>query len=184
MAITIREKEEWRDMLTNKINSKVKLLWAANPALEKRLRKLARTQAIEALGIEEYTSELKDMESELTAKLSECHEKFKELAEELGIKLNDRYSKDDPKFKNVFSNCRSAIETAIISHSEAFYQKLLAEDVVGAEIVALQSEIPNVQQAVWLASSPAALKALWNDFVTSLNLPVSDMERRAADSPV
>lgn len=183
-TVTVREKEEWSNMLNKKIKAKIAILWDTNPTLEEKLRTRARAAAIKALGLGKKLEDIEKSQQALDKALESTFKVIESTLLEIGV-LNEggRWYKEREALnrESVYNNNMDQLESAIGKHAEAFYQKILAEDPVGSKIVALTEELSRVKESVWLASSTTAMKALWTSFVNKLSLEVTDMEKIALD---
>jgi len=72
------------------------------------------------------------------------------------------------------------LEDIIGTLTSAHYEELYANHPAGVILKGLEDELDAVHDAVWLATSPAALQELWCSYTTRLNLAVSPVEKLAA----
>ncbi|NLY00273.1 MAG: hypothetical protein GXY83_29600, partial [Rhodopirellula sp.] len=90
MALTVTEKEHWRDRISRRIDKKVEQLQAAEPNLKDRIEREARSRALQSLGLAEMQAELDRVEREKAAlEKQEKQTQRRMLAHVRGVPVED-----------------------------------------------------------------------------------------------
>ena len=64
MALTVTEKEHWKDRISRRIDKRIEALEAADPNLMDRIHRDARQRALQSLGLAQWQDELDNIERE------------------------------------------------------------------------------------------------------------------------
>lgn len=165
MALTITEKQHWKDRIETRIEKRIKRLKAGNVELIRDASERAKAQAIaqakltkefsRLIGIEASES---DLSKEKEALLAQIHNK---LLGEIPVSWNVRHQID-----NRVAELQRDIE-----------DELLAESDVGREIATLTAEKENLLDTVWLATSPRQVTDLWQKVLNLLGENTTDFQR-------
>jgi cysteinyl-tRNA synthetase len=180
MSLTVAEKEHWKDRISKRIDKKVETLLAAEPNLMDRIHREARQRALQSLGLADWQHELDDIERQKDQLEKRSRRVLKAmLAHVQGVPTEDvedtgyGYTRDQE------------IKSAVANRQKVHEDELLAECDTGREILRLRREQEDLLDTVWLATSAAALKALWSKVNELLGTEPTRLERDAlAIAPV
>jgi hypothetical protein len=177
MALTVAEKNHWRDRIQARIDRKIEAITAADPGLMERTRHEARARALESLGLAGFQEELDRIggqRAELDRRDAQVRREM--LARVRGVSADDLdgYSRvhDHPEI-------RAAIDRRRAMHEE----ELLAGHEPGRRVLRLRAEREDLLDSIWLATSPAQIRSFWQEVAELLGDEPTDLERAALAIP-
>ncbi len=171
MTLTVKEKEHWKERISRKIDQAIDALCAEHdPAFLERTRIAARQRAIESLGIVEPQMRLAEIKSIREALEAEERTLFQTMVSQV--------VKTDGLPCTIYSQ-QTAIDSAIRDRQKVHIKELLAADPLGRQILQLRLEQEDLLDTVWLASSPAQIKQLWNRVAEILNQKPTTLQQHA-----
>lgn len=173
MALTVSEKEYWKQFYNELYQDKIDDVRAKHPGLEGRLRDQARAEIIVELGIDKELDDIEEMEESISA----LRDKVKTMKKDLYEKVTG----NDPNNVYYPRSINQGIENHIRTLTKARTKELMDDHEVGREIRRLQAEARKSFNAVMLASSPKQLKALAGRVAKALGKELSDVERIALE---
>jgi len=178
MALTVTEKEHWRDRISHRIDKRIEQLQAAEPNLKDRIEREARTRALQSLGLAEMQAELDRIEREKAAlEKQEKQTQRRMLAHVRGVPVEDLAD-------NYYGyHCNDEVKTSVSRRQKVHEDELLAECDTGREILRLREEKENLLDTIWLATSPSQLKTLWTKVTELLSTEPTQLERDALAIP-
>lgn len=178
MALTVTEKEHWRDRISHRIDKRIEQLQAAEPNLKDRIEREARSRALQSLGLAEMQAELDRVECEKAAlEKQEKQTQRRMLAHVRGVPVEDMAD----NYYGYHGN--DEVKTAVSRRQKIHEDELLAECDTGREILRLREEKENLLDTIWLASSPSQLKTLWTKVTELLSTEPTQLERDALAIP-
>ena len=156
MALTVTEKEHWKDRISRRIDRAIETTYAAVDAgFRGRIADSARKLAVESLGIAKLEERRQEIERQKKAL-----DREDEVASQQVFALVRGC--DVVEAASVASWTRSReVEEAIKLRQELQKQKLLAESEAGRRILGLIEEKEELLDTVWLATSGKQIKELW-----------------------
>jgi len=171
MAITVKEKEHWKERISRKIDQAIDDLCAKHdPGFREQIRLTARQRAVESLGITESQSRLAEIKSVKEALDVEEKALFRTMASQV---VKSEYSLD-----SVYSQ-KNVIDSAIRDRQRIHEKELFAADPLGQQILQLQLEQEDLLDTVWLATSPVQIKQLWNRVAEILHQQPTKLQEHA-----
>ena len=174
-ALTVTEKEHWRDRISARIDKKIERIAASQPNLADRINREARKAALASMGLTELDAEDDRIAAAKTAiEKAEKKNKRAKLAKVRGVSVDDL---DDSWYHD------TEVENAIRKRQAVHEEELLAGDEVGKSILALRHEKDDLLDTVWLATSPSQLKHLWTRVCSMLGDEPTRLQQDAIDMP-
>jgi hypothetical protein len=171
MALTVAEKEHWKDRIEKRIAKKIDQLYDSDPQLASQLSELPRERAIDSLGLRAKWDELHDLEEQE----KEIQKQKEAACEEMHFIITGSRERHGYYRHRV----DDAVENAIKKRMDTERDKILAESEVGRTILSLQSESENILDTVWLATSPKQVKELWDQVAAFLGETLSPLQQGA-----
>ena len=173
MALTVAEKEHWKERIEKRVDRRVEMLVAKqDPALLQRVSAAAREKAYKRLGIDAQQQELDEIDTKReTLDSRERRLKAEQCAAVKGTsvekELEDYYRHDN------------TIETAVEARAKALESDILAESELGKQVLTLRGEKDNLLDTVWLATSSSQIKELWEQVNALLQVTPTALEKKA-----
>jgi len=164
MALTVTEREHWRDRIAARIDKAIEAVYATeSPGLLQCIEAKAKQEATKLLGIDSLMKkreiilqQIKRLERDdlkvirqMVATIRDCD------VEEVGLDSLGRYV---PHEVNRAVHRRAAIRE----------EELLAEHKLGQQILSLRLEKEELLDTVWLATSGRQIKELWTSVIERL----------------
>jgi len=172
-GLTITEKEHWKNRISKRIDKQIETLWADDPNLQERIEREAAQQALASLGLAELHAELDEIE-----RTEKTHERRKADLGKRMLAVVRRVAADEIKDYYAY---RDDVETegAIARRQAVFADQFLAQSPIGQQILKLRQEKDRLLDTVWLATSSAAIKSLWEKVGQLLGDELTSLEREA-----
>lgn len=151
MALTITEKNHWKDRIAQRIDKRIDQIKRANPKLFHGIAEKAKAEAIKNAKIGKHL-----------VRIAEIEQTRATLDDEKDSLINSAHRE---LFGNVHSysyNRRTEIDARIAEHQRQIEEELLKKDTVGREVAELRMEKENLLDTVWLATSPRQVTNLWD----------------------
>jgi hypothetical protein len=163
----------WTQRLAHRIDQKIDALAAAEPGLLERLSAQARQRALHSLGLEQLQTEL----DALVAQKQQGEQRQRRAHPDMLAVLRRQLLEAGTHVADeaMPAEIRQAIQQRQASHE----QELFAADARGQHILRLRRERDNLQDTVWLASSPAGLRQLWAKVLHVLDEEPTALQRQA-----
>lgn len=178
MALTIREKEHWKERIDRKLDQAIESITAAeDPDFMQKLSERAKSKAEESLGILKWQQIVDEIGDEIRDADLRRQQIYKQmLAIVKGVSLED--ARDCPFHP-------PEVDTAIKRRQGVITKELLKETETGRRILKLQQEKDELLDTVWLATSPNQIKELWATVSKLLKNEPTDLQKEAlAISPL
>lgn len=172
-GLSVTEKEHWKNRIAHRIDCRIDRLWAEEPNLQEQINRQARQQAIASLGLAELRAELDEITRE-----EEVHERRRTEIGKRMLALVRRSAVEDVRDYHAYQNDRE-IDAAIERRQEVLSDELLGKTPLGQRILRLRAEKETLLDTVWLATSPAAIKTLWEKVSHLLGDEMTTLEREA-----
>jgi len=161
-GLTVTEKAHWKERIGLRIARRVEAIKARHPALFDRVRRQAHARALESLGLAGPYAELEAIQADEAALARRRKAVQRAMLaqlrgvppEEVGDGFSLRYGGELPLPQEAYD--------AIGRRQAAHQEQLLADDPVGREIGRWEAEREGLLDAIWLATSPAQIRALWS----------------------
>ncbi len=172
-GLTVTEKEHWKKRIARRIEKRIEAITAGDPNFFERIDRDARQRALESLGLAEYQTELDEIERQKeTLEKGEKRLHKAMLAKIRGVEPDD--------LDDFFSYRRdSEVDNAVKRRKAVHEDELLAESELGQQVLRLRQEKDELQDVVWLASSPKQIKALWEKVAELLGDDQTQLQRDA-----
>ena len=167
MSLTVTEREHWKQRIAARIDKRIAAIEQANKPVIDGLKKTAREKALTALGIDELESQRVKAEADK----ARLERRVKQLSRQVMARIKG-VEEEDVTMPNYYSGFESEIKAGISRRAEYELNLLLSTTEVGKQIAALKGEKDNLLDTIWLATSPAQVKELWQ----KLSLMLGDEE--------
>jgi hypothetical protein len=156
-SLTVAEKEHWKNRIGRRIELKIECLLAADPNFLTRIEEQAQHRALESLGLAQLQAErdaIDAQKDQLQERDKQLHRQMLAIVRHVPVEevTNDYYFN---------ASQHSDITTAIAKRRTVHEEELLSESETGKQVLRLREEKENLLDTVWLATSPAHIKALW-----------------------
>ena len=178
-GLTVTEKEFWKGRIAARIAKRVEAIKAQHPALFERLKRQAHADALGSLGLAGAYAELeavRDAEAALAKRKKQAQRAM--LAALRGVPVDEIADNFSVRYGSELPLPQEAAE-ALTQRQAAHQARALADDPVGREIARLEAEKDNLLDVVWLATSPAQVRALWSKVADLLGEAPTRLEREA-----
>ncbi len=172
-GLTVTEKEHWKGRIARRIDKRIEAITAGDPNFFERIERDARQRALESLSLAESQAELDEIQRQketLEKREKRLHKTM--LAKIRGVEpddLDDYYSYRHD----------SEVDNAIKRRKAVHEDELLAESELGQQVLKLRQEKDELQDVVWLATSPRQVKALWEKVAELLGDEQTQLQRDA-----
>lgn len=173
MALSVTEKEEIKRIIEERINQQITRIQTENKIAASQIKKQARQQAVEALGL---TAEITEMEQ-----INTDQEKLNKRKEALESKVMATLGVDIKEHR--YYNNATMIEERLKSATASYEDTLLKAHPQLGRIVTLNEEKMNLLQSVWIATSSAQVKLLFEMVNKLLNTSPTELENMAQRIP-
>ena len=172
-GLTVTEKEHWKKRIARRIDKRIEAITAEDPNFFERIERDARQRALESLDLAEYQKELDEIKQQtktLEEREKQLHKKM--LAKVRGIGADD--------LDNYYSYRHdSEVDNAVKRRKVVHKDELLAESQLGQQVLHLRQERDELQDVVWLATSPKQVKALWEKVAELLGDEQTQLQKDA-----
>jgi len=176
MALTVTEKNHWRDRIAKRIDQRIETLVAKeDPTLLQRVSEEARKQAYESLGIDAQQQELEHLQKQT----EEIARKQRRLRAEQRAIINGTTVDEELERGGYSGRYSYEVDDAVNARAKALEADILAESDLGKQVLALQAEKDNLLDTVWLATSCAQIKELWGQVNDLLEMEPTTLEEKA-----
>lgn len=173
MSLTVSERQHWKERIAARINKRIDSIKMAQKDVFDGLKQEARARAVTALGISELERERTLAKEEL--RKAEKAEKLltrKTIALIRGVEVSE--------VSDGYHGSLDAEITAAIRKREEFeFEQLIGTVAEGAKVAELLRERENLLDTVWLATSPAQVKELWQKLGTVLGDEETALQKEA-----
>jgi hypothetical protein len=173
MALTVAEKEHWKERIGKRIEHRIETLVAKkDPTLLQRVAEQARERAYNSLGIFAQHVELQQIEKQ-KAELDRRERRLK--AEQRAI---IRGTPVEQELEEGYYH-ENMVESSVTARAQALEADILSESELGKQILALRAEKDNLLDTVWLATSTSQVKELWEQVNSLLQITPTNLEDKA-----
>ena len=181
MAITVAEKEHWKERIAKRIDQRVEALVAKqDPMLLQRVNEQARKKAYESLGVAAQQDEL----DRLDAQKEEIEKRqHRLLAEQSAIINGTSVDLELEKGRHYSYYHDDVLNKAVAARAQAHESEILAESELGRQILSTRAEKENLLDTVWLATSSTQIKQLWEQVNALLGVTPTPLEEKALKIP-
>ena len=149
MAITITERQHWKNRIQAKLNQRIGFLRASSPALLEVIDEQAKDKVRRALDLDSDFAHYESLEADLKQLATEKEN----LLEEMALKV---FGKELP-YNISLRDIRSEIST--LEDQEA--EEILLEHPLGQQLASLEAEREEMLDAILLATSVPQIIDLW-----------------------
>jgi hypothetical protein len=178
-ALTVAEKNHWRDRIAARIEKAAEKIKARHPALFDRVRRDAHAEALRSLRLAEPYAELEAIKAEEAALARRRKQTQKSMIATLrSVPIDEVADNFGIRYGSELGLPHEVAE-AITRRQAAHQAQLLADDPVGREIAHLEAEKDHLLDTVWLACSPDQIKQLWTRVGELLGDEPTALERQA-----
>ena len=175
MAISVAERNHWRDRIAARIDRRIETLVAKqDPALLQHVAEEARQKAYGSLGISSHQHELEQIEKQK----KEIEKRERRLLAEQRAVINGTTVEQELE-RGGYYRYDSEVENAVKARAKALEADILAESDLGKQVLALREEKDNLLDTVWLATSSSQIKELWEQVNTLLEVAPTTLEEKA-----
>jgi hypothetical protein len=176
-GLTVTEKEHWKNRIARRIDKRIEVLWAEEPNLAEQIAREGHQQALASLGLIELQAELDEIERQ-----EEKHEQRKHDIGKQMLAAIRRVPVDQVREYQAYRHAPE-VEAAVARRETVFADQLLAASSLGTRILSLRHEKDNLLDTVWLATSSASIKTLWEKVGQLLGDEATPLERDALTIP-
>jgi hypothetical protein len=174
MALTVAEKEHWKERIGKRIEHRIETLVAKkDPTLLQRVAEQARERAYNSLGIFAQHVELEQIEKQ-KAELDRRERRLK--AEQKAI---IRGTPVEQEMEDAYYRYENVVEDSVSARARALEADILSESELGKQVLALRAEKDNLLDTVWLATSTSQVKELWEQVNSLLQVTPTPLEDKA-----
>lgn len=172
-SLTIAVIQYRTQRLAQRIDQKIEALAAAEPGLRERLAAQARQCALRSLGLEALQTEL----DAITAQKQQWEHRQRQAQRAMlaVVRRQPLQAVTHVADEAMQAEIGQAIELRQAIHE----QELLAAEERGQHLLRLRRARDNLQEAVWLASSPTGLRQLWAKVLQLLGEEPTTLQRPA-----
>jgi hypothetical protein len=170
--LTVTEKEHWKERIARRMDKKIEVLTASEPALLERIREQARQRALQSLGLAAIQAEVDtivEQKQELERRERQAHRAMLATVRRVPLEAVEDY----------YHCSHIEISNAIGRRQTIHEDELLAEDPLGQQILRLRQEKDNLLDTIWLATSPQQIKELWQKVVDLLGDEQTTLQKEA-----
>ena len=172
-GLTVTEKEHWKSRIARRIEKRIEAITAGDSNFFERIERDARQRALESLGLAEYQTELDEIQRQketLEKQEKRLHKTM--LAKVRGVEPDD--------LDDYYSYRRdSEVDNAVKRRKAVHEDELLTESETGQQVLRLRHERDELQDVIWLATSPRQVKALWEKVAELLDDEQTQLQRDA-----
>ena len=173
MALTVAEKEHWKERIGKRIEHRIETLVAKkDPTLLQRVSEQSRERAYNSLGIFAQHVELQQIEKQ-KAELDRRERRLKAEARALIKGTAVEEEMDESYYRE------NVVEDAVSARAKALEADILSESELGKQVLSLRAEKDNLLDTVWLATSTSQLKELWEQVNSLLQVTPTPLEDKA-----
>jgi hypothetical protein len=174
MALTVAEKEHWKERIGKRIEHRIETLVAKkDPTLLQRVAEQSRERAYNSLAIFAQHVELQQIEKQ-KAELDRRERRLK--AEQKAI---IRGTPVEQEMEDAYYRYENVVEDAVSARAKALEADILSESELGKQVLALRAEKDNLLDTVWLATSTSQVKELWEQVNALLQVTPTQLEDKA-----
>ena len=174
MALTLREKDHWKDRIGKRIEHRIETIVAKeDPTLLQRVKEQSRDKAYESLGIQAQRQELKKLEKQK----ADIEKRERRLEAEQRAVIKGTIVEEEIESSRY--SYGSVVENAVAARAKALESEILADSEVGKQVLSLREEKDNLLDTVWLATSSSQIKELWEQANTLLAVKPTALEKKA-----
>jgi hypothetical protein len=176
-GLTVTEKEHWKDRIARRIDRRIDALWGEDPNLEERIEHDARQQALDSMGLADLQAELDEIDRQ-----AETNAERKQQIGKHMLAIVRRVPVEQVRDYLAYQHVPE-VDRAIERRQAIYTDQLLARTPLGERIKRLRLEKENLLDTVWLATSSASIKSLWEKVGALLGDPATPLERDALAIP-
>ena len=166
MALSVTEKQHWKERIDEKIKRRIDSLKSRNAAYFAETESAAKQSATEELGIHSSIETVKSMEQKIEKLEGETKERLSQVIEKITGKRPDSY----------FARM-STVDSELKPHIERCLNELLAADPRGQEVLKLESEREQLLDTIWLATSSRQVRDMWAEVLKLLGEDSSEFQK-------
>jgi hypothetical protein len=170
--LTVTEKEHWKERIARRIDKRIEILTASEPALWDRIREQARQRALQSLGLAAIQAEadaIGEQKQELERREGQAHRAMLATVRRVPVEAVEDY----------FHCSHVEVSNAVQRRQTVHEDELLAEDPLGRQILHLRQEKENLLDTIWLATSPQQIKELWKKVIDLLGDEQTALQKEA-----
>ena len=173
MAITVAEKNHWKERIERKIDQAInELIVGGDPKFKDKLEEAARERAIDSLGIRELMKRHEELQLQIDSLQSEENE----VVNSIERQLNTSYKKSGEY------SSETRIESAIKEMQSIAEKVILSESDFGQKILNLRREKEELLDTVWLATSPMQITNLWTRVIALFGDSLTELQEQTVKS--
>jgi hypothetical protein len=166
MALTITEKNHWKERIAQRIDKRIDQIKCANPKVFQDITDKAKQEAINSVNLTKQFARIAEIETTTSALRNE-----KDSLVEAAYRT--LFGKDSFRSYSTQSDVDSRIKE-LQRHIE---EELLSSHPLGREVAGLQNEKENLLDTVWLATSAREVTTLWEKALKLLGDQATDFQR-------
>ena len=172
MALTVTEKEHWKNRISRRIEQAIEATYASSDAgFLERVNEEAKKRAVESLGLTDLRAQLAKLEDE-----SKANELAKKATQKKMVAVVRGCSLEELDCVHYWGG---EIDNAINVRRAIHRREVLAESVIGRQILDLEKEKEELLDTVWLATSGKQIKELWEGALKLLGQQSTSLQSEA-----
>ena len=166
MALTITEKNHWKERIAQRIDKRINQIKCANPKVFQDIAGKAKQQAISNAKLTKQFGRIEEIEATT-----------KTLDREKESLLKEAFCALFGKDTSPYYSMRNDIDVRIKELQRHVEEELLLKHPLGREVTSLQNEKENLLDTVWLATSSREVTTLWEKALKLLGEQTTDFQR-------
>ena len=174
-GLTVSEKTHWKERIEKRIDATIESVVAkTDPTYLQRVAEEAQARALVSLGISELQKKLEQLKvqaTELESAKRRC------MAEQRSI-INGTKLSDELEHISEYGYSH-VVNTAVTARAKTMEDEIMTESDLGKQVLNLRKEKDNLLDTVWLATSSAQIKQLWEEVNTLLKIEPTSLEGKA-----
>lgn len=166
MALSVTEKQHWKERIDQKIKRRIESLKALNATYFAETETAAKLAAAMELGVHSDIESIRAMEQKIEKLQNDTKKHLLQVIEKIsGKQLNPYYAQMD------------RVDTELKPHIERSMNNLLATDPRGQEVIKLDAEREQLLDTIWLATSSHQVRDMWAQVLKLLGEDSSDFQK-------
>lgn len=166
MALSVTEKQHWKDRIDQKIRKRIESLKALNATFFAETETAAKLAATVELGVHSDIESIRAMEQKIEKLETDAKKLLLQVIEKIsGKQLNPYYAQMD------------RVDSELKPHIERCMHELLATDPRGQEVIKLESEREQLLDTIWLATSSRQVRDMWAQVLKLLGEDCSEFQK-------
>lgn len=175
MALTVTEREHWRNRIAKRIDKAIEAVYASeDPGLLQRVEAKAKQEAARLLGVDS----LMEKRMEISREIKRLKREDLLVVRQMVATIRD-CDIEEVVIETYYSQVPPEVASAVTRRAVIREEELLSEHKLGKQILSLRLEKEELLDTVWLASSGRQIKELWTSVIERLAQKPTDLQSDA-----